>query len=220
MKTKLSILFGILFCINSLAAVTFTFQDVGNEYASGVLNSPNNSINVKSGDTFEFDIWMNASEGEQVAGYDFQLNFVEFLHSSITFTLESNLNRNSSLFSYELGEFTAPEPLTPLNTIPNQDYGTPLGALLPVDINWVTSVLYIGKATLRIDSSMPEGIYHISPSGMDYMWIDYVNGPINLSDDSFTPYTVNVIPESNYYELAFTLGLIGFAYQRLMSKLS
>jgi len=209
-----------LSCIDGNATVTFSFQDAGAEYSPGIPASSNNSISIFAGQTFAFDIWMNADNGELVSGFDFKLNFVEYTPTHPTFTLESNLNRVGSPFTDGFGDFAVnySEPLTPTNSDPNDPpYGKTLGALLPIEdvSGWRTSTLYLGQATLSIDKDMPIGVYHISPDDKFYGWISYEGEMLYLDNNTFTPYTINVIPETDWFKLGFAIGLISMVGFRL-----
>jgi hypothetical protein len=205
------------------AAVTFTFQDVDAPYAPGLSGSPNNSATVVRGTSFSFDIWMNASAGEQVAGFSFLLNFKEYAGGP-AFSLLSNLERDpagSLVSAFEgFGAFSnGPELLKPDNVDPVTGFGDDLGGALPVSHpdGWLTDVLYVGRATLYAPGALPKGTYHIRPNSVSYGYTEYVPPDYNsvpLGPNSYTDYTVILVPEPGQVGLAVGVGLLALGIGR------
>lgn len=195
--------FGVSFAWQGLGAVTFEFRDV----AGDIFGGPNET-QANRGSPFDFEVWLHANAGEQVAGVNFKLLFDQYPSTSPwTFTL-TGVDRTASNYETPAGFFSSPEPLTPNNT-------TDLGAFSdPGQGGWQTGDQFIVKLTLAVAGGLPKGTYTLSPDPTWRSWF-------NPDGDEFvfhgvTPYTVHVVPEPVEYALAAGLGLLGFGlYRRL-----
>lgn len=203
----------VLAPVFSKAAVIFEFKDV----APGDVSQ--NSIDVHPGDAFSFAVWFNANAGEHVNSVSFLLRNTAWSAGDKTFTLNGLPDRTGSDYSLDVGVWTGnPQPLVPDNYDELVFHGTDLGGSLLGLADWRTGLQYVGKVTLTTDPAMPAGSYVLTPNSNVYSWTDDSGYSHTLGSDTFTGYTVNVVPEPSEYALVGAAGLLGFAAYRRFSR--
>lgn len=191
---------------HAMGAVSFEFRDVAGDVFGGPFETQ-----VTRGGAFNFDVWLHATGGEQVAGMSFKLLHGQYASTAPwTFTL-TGVNRAASNYDFPAGPFSSPEPLTPNNS-------SDLGAFSdPLQGGWQTGDQFVARLTLAVSGGLPKGTYVISP---DPTWFSWFNPEGDeFAFNAVTPYTVQVVPEPVEYALAAGLGLLGFGlYRRYRSS--